>query len=580
MTPRVRCAIYTRKSSEEGLEQSFNSLDAQREACEAYVLSQRHEGWHVVSTRYDDGGFSGGNMERPGLKKLLDDIAAKRVDTVVVYKVDRLTRSLADFAKIVEQFDKQGISFVSVTQQFNTTTSMGRLTLNVLLSFAQFEREVTGERIRDKIAASKRKGMWMGGMVPLGYDLEDRHLVVNPEEANRVNEIFQAYLAEGCVSRLQIYLEKKNIRSKKRLSKTGNASGDNAFARGALYSMLQNQIYLGEIVHKDKSFPGQHPGIIEQDLWDRVQAQFKANVQAERRRPRATETSLLTGLLYDDAGIGFTPSHAMKKGRRYRYYVSQTLVKGKSESPAGPGRIPAEEIEELVLSQLASLLQSATRILDLLQPHSLGMAETQHIARVARVYLTSREKVRNDLRSMVTRVIVRQQKFELQLSKKALLQAFLTPQQSEEVAGTLPPTEDLIILEADAQLRRCGGEIRLLLADTGQNRARPVPALVRAVARAHDWMDRILRGEIPNQRALAKETGFDERYISRIIPLAFLAPDITEAILEGRQVPGLSLEKCVVEIPSAWTLQRAVLAANTDVGYLPRSGLRSGKATY
>jgi site-specific DNA recombinase len=494
MTARVRCAVYTRKSSEEGLEQSFNSLDAQREACEAYVLSQRHEGWHVVSGRYDDGGFSGGNMERPGLKRLMDDIAAKRVDTVVVYKVDRLTRSLADFAKMVEQFDKQGVNFVSVTQQFNTTTSMGRLTLNVLLSFAQFEREVTGERIRDKIAASKRKGMWMGGMVPLGYDLEDRHLIVNPEEANRVKEIFQAYLAKGYVSKLQIYLEKKNIRSKKRLSKTGNASGDNAFGRGALYSMLQNRIYLEEIVHKDKSFPGLHPAIIDQNLWGRVQAQFKANLQAERKRPRATSTSLLMGLLYDEAGIRFTPSHAMKKGRRYRYYVSQTLAKGKSKSPAGQGRIPAEEIEELVLSQLVALLQSATRILDLLQPHSLGMTETQHIAKVAGEYLASQETVRNDLRSMVTRIIVRQQKVELQLSKHALLQVFLAPQQSDEIAGTLPASEDLILLEADAQLRRCGTEIRLLLTDTEQNRARPVPSLVRAVARAHDWMDRILRG--------------------------------------------------------------------------------------
>ncbi|HEY6375651.1 MAG TPA: recombinase family protein [Edaphobacter sp.] len=565
MTARVRCAVYTRKSSEEGLEQSFNSLDAQREACEAYILSQRHEGWHVVSTRYDDGGFSGGNIERPGLKRLLDDIGAKRVDTVVVYKVDRLTRSLADFAKIVEQFDKQGVSFVSVTQQFNTTTSMGRLTLNVLLSFAQFEREVTGERIRDKIAASKRKGMWMGGVVPLGYDLEDRHLVANPEEANRVTEIFQRYLAEGCVSKLQIYLEKKNIRSKKRLSKTGNASGDNAFSRGALYSMLQNRIYLGEITHKGTSFPGQHPAIIDPDLWDSVQAQFKANLQAERKRPRATSTSLLTGLLYDDAGNRFTPSHATKKGRRYRYYVSQTLVKGKSKSHAGPGRIPAEQIEELVLSQLATLLQSAPRILDLLQPHSLGMTETENIARVAREYLASQEKVRNDLRSMVTRVIVRQQNVELQLSKEAILQAFLTPQQSDEVVGTLQASEDLIILDADAQLRRCGGEIRLLLTDTEQNRAHPVPSLVRAVARAHDWMDRILSGEIPNQRALAKETGFDERYISRIIPLAFLAPDITEAILEGRQVPGLSLEKCAGDIPLKWSLQRTGLITNLNI---------------
>jgi DNA invertase Pin-like site-specific DNA recombinase len=564
MTARVRCAVYTRKSSEEGLEQSFNSLDAQREACEAYILSQRLEGWHVVSTRYDDGGFSRGNMERPGLRKLLDDIAAKRVDTVVVYKVDRLTRSLADFAKIVEQFDKQGISFVSVTQQFNTTTSMGRLTLNVLLSFAQFEREVTGERIRDKIAASKRKGMWMGGVVPLGYDLEDRHLVVNPEEADRVKVIFQAYLAEGCVSKLQIYLEKKGIRSKKRLSKTGNASGDNAFSRGALYSMLQNRIYLGEITHKDKSFPGQHPAIIDRNLWDRVQVQFKANVQAERKQPRATSSSLLIGLLYDEVGNRFTPSHATKKGRRYRYYVSQALIQGRSKNPRGPARLPADEVEELVLSQLTVLLQSAPRILDILRCSSLGMTETQHVAKVAREYMASQEKVRNDLQSMVTRIIVRHQKIELQLSKHAVLKTFLTPQQSDEIAATLLASEDLITLEADAQLRRCGGEVRLLLADTEQNRAPPVPSLVRAVARAHDWMDRILRGEIPNQRALAKQTGLDERYISRIIPLAFLAPDITEAILEGKQLPYLSLEKCVGHIPFEWSQQRVAMTATAD----------------
>ena len=565
MTARVRCAVYTRKSSEEGLEQSFNSLDAQREACEAYILSQRHEGWHAVSTRYDDGGFSGGNMERPGLKKLLEDIAAKRVDTVVVYKVDRLTRSLADFAKIVEQFDKQGISFVSVTQQFNTTTSMGRLTLNVLLSFAQFEREVTGERIRDKIAASKRKGMWMGGVVPLGYDLEDRHLVVNPEEAIRVNDIFQAYLAEGCVSKLQIYLERNDIRSKKRLSKTGNASGNNAFSRGALYSMLQNRIYLGEITHKDKSFPGQHPAIIDQDLWDRVQVRFKANLQAERKRPRATSTSLLTGLLFDEVGNRFTPSHATKNGRRYRYYVSQAVTQGRSKNRTGQGRLPAEEVEELVLSQLGALLQSAPRILDLLQPHSLGMTETQHVAKVAREYLASQEKVRNDVQSTVTRIIVRQQKIELQLSKQSLLKTFLTPRRSEEIAATLPASEDLITIEAKAELRRCGSEVRLLLADTEQNRARPVLSLVRAVARAHDWMDRILTGEILNQSALAQETGFDKRYISRIIPLAFLAPDITEAILDGTQHPSLSLEKCVNEIPFEWSQQRVAMTVTMDI---------------
>jgi len=558
-TARVRCAIYTRKSSEEGLEQSFNSLDAQREACEAYILSQRHEGWHVVSNRYDDGGFSGGNMERPGLKRLLDDIAAKRVDTVVVYKVDRLTRSLADFAKIVEQFDQQGVSFVSVTQQFNTTTSMGRLTLNVLLSFAQFEREVTGERIRDKIAASKRKGMWMGGVVPLGYDLKDRHLMLNPEEAKRVEEIFEAYLAEGCVSKLQVYLEKNNIRSKKRLSKTGNASGDNDFSRGALYELLQNRIYLGEIVHKDTSFPGQHPAIIERTLWDRVQEQFKVNLQAERKRPRATSKSLLLGLLYDEADNRFTPSHATKKGRRYRYYVSQTLTKGAVKEKNNPVRLPAEEIEELVLSQLAALLQSAPRILDIWGASFFSVADTHMIARVAKEYLTSHEKIRSDLPSIVTRITVRQKKVELKLSKQALLKCFLNRQRDEEIDSSETGSEDLITLEEDAQLRRCGGEVRLVLADSSQSKARSVPSLVRAVARAHDWMDQILRGEVSNQRALAKQTGFDERYISRIIPLAFLAPDITEAILEGRQAADLSLEKCAGEIPLEWSLQREIL---------------------
>ena len=337
---RIRCAIYTRKSSEEGLEQSFNSLDAQREACEAYIVSQRHEGWQLIPTKYDDGGFSGGNMERPALKRLLADIAARRVDNVVVYKVDRLTRSLADFAKIVEQFDKQGISFVSVTQQFNTTTSMGRLTLNVLLSFAQFEREVTGERIRDKVAASKRKGMWMEGVVPLGYDLVDRHLVLNPAEADQVKQIYQTYLRLGCVANLQAHLEKEGIRSKKRTSRTGRTSGDAIFSRGALYLMLHNRIYLGEIVHKDASFPGQHPAIIDQKLWDQVQLQFQSNLQAARKRPRTTEQSLLMGLIYDEQGNRFTPSHANKKGRRYRYYVSQAVIQNAKKSHYGPARGP------------------------------------------------------------------------------------------------------------------------------------------------------------------------------------------------------------------------------------------------
>jgi site-specific DNA recombinase len=424
---------------------------------------------------------------------------------------------------------------------------------------------VTGERIRDKIAASKRKGMWMGGVVPMGYDLEDRHLVVNPEEAKRVKEIYEAYLAEGCVSNLQIYLEVKGIRSKKRLSKTGNISGDSVFSRGALYLMLQNRVYLGEISHKGMSYPGQQPAIIDQDLWDRVQLQLKDNVQGEMTRPRATSASLLTGLLYDEAGNLFTPSHATKKGRCYRYYVSRSLIKGRTKASAGPVRLPAEEIEELVLSQLSPLLQSPSRVMDILQLYSLGMTETQHVAKVSKEYLNSQEKVRNDLQSIVMRIIVRQQKVELQLCKRALLKSFLPAQHVDDSTSSTPNAEDTITLEAEAQLKRCGGEIRLLLGSPDQNRSRTVPSLVRAVARAHERMDRILRGEIPNQRALARQTGFDERYISRIIPLAFLAPDITEAILEGKQSPDLSLEKCVDELSFEWSQQRVAMAATVDV---------------
>jgi DNA invertase Pin-like site-specific DNA recombinase len=260
---RVHCAIYTRKSSEEGLEQSFNSLQAQREACEAYIASQRHEGWHAIAKQYDDGGFSGGNMNRPALKQLLDDIAARLVDTVVVYKVDRLTRSLTDFAKIIEAFDQKGVSFVFVTQQFNTTTSMGRLTLNVLLSFAQFEREVTGERIRDKIAASKKKGMWMGGVAPLGYNVRDRQLIVNPQEAKAVREIFSQYLSLGSVAKLKQYLDQKKLRTKVRTSANGHVFGGKAYSRGGLYKLLNNEVYTGRIAHRGESHAGQQQAIIE-----------------------------------------------------------------------------------------------------------------------------------------------------------------------------------------------------------------------------------------------------------------------------------------------------------------------------
>jgi site-specific DNA recombinase len=558
-TTEVRCAIYTRKSSEEGLEQSFNSLHAQREACEAYIVSQRHEGWQLVPTLYDDGGFSGGTIERPALKRLLEDVAAKRIDTIVVYKVDRLTRSLADFAKIVEALDKQGVSFVSVTQQFNTTTSMGRLTLNVLLSFAQFEREVTGERIRDKIAASKRKGMWMGGVVPLGYSLEGRRLVVQPEEAESVRAVFKQYLELGCVSKLQESLERAGARSKERTSKSGTARGGAVFSRGALYLMLQNRIYLGEIPHKGNSYPGQHSAIIDQGTWDRVQAQLAANLQAPRKRPRVTEQSLLTGLLFDREGNRFIPTHSNKAGKRYRYYVSEAASKGKPT--VAPTRIPAEEIEDLVLEQLKGLIQSPQRLLGILNGPSTNASFIRELMHASEAFAKRPDgELRQLVRTITKTVVVAAVSIEMRLSRSAIIQTLLGERTAEEISSS---TDDVFKLEIPTTIARCGGEVRLLLPPgTAGGKHRPVPALARALARAHHWVDCILRGDALHQREIAREAGLNERYVSRIISLAFLAPDLTEAILNGTQAPHLSLESFPGDISIDWREQRAIL--NSD----------------
>jgi len=359
----TRCAIYTRKSSEEGLEQEFNSLDAQREACEAYILSQKGAGWTALGDMYDDGGISGGTLERPALQRLLADIAAGRIDTVVVYKVDRLTRSLSDFAKIVDAFDAKGVSFVSVTQQFNTTTSMGRLTLNMLLSFAQFEREVTGERIRDKIAASKQKGMWMGGVVPLGYDVADRKLVVNVGEADTVRHIFRRYATLKSVHALKDELEAESIASKARTNRFGRSSGGTAINRGALYRMLQNRIYRGEIVHKGKCHPGLHETIVDEALWNEVQLALAGNRVERISRSTAASPSLLMSLVYDESGDRMSPTHANKKGTRYRYYVSQSLIKGsRPKAPGAACRVPAADLEAIVEDRLCALLRDSTTV--------------------------------------------------------------------------------------------------------------------------------------------------------------------------------------------------------------------------
>src|SRR6202051_1369323 len=355
----VRCAIYTRKSSEEGLEQEFNSLQAQREACEAFIKSQRHEGWVCLPGGYEDGGLSGATMERPALQQLLAEIQAGRVDIVVVYKVDRLTRSLADFAKIVEILDAKGASFVSVTQQFNTTTSMGRLTLNVLLSFAQFEREVTGERIRDKIAASKKKGMWMGGNVPFGYDASERSLVINSAEAETVRCIFALYRELGCVRRVKEEADRLGLRTKHSTTASGTERGGRPFSRGHIYNLLSNPIYIGEIAHKGQLYSGQHPALIDADTWAAVRDQLAANARDHRRKAHAIEPSLLAGVLVDARGERLTASHAVKKGRRYRYYVSTEAGTDRSQG----WRLAAQEVEDAVIKVLADALTSPAVLL-------------------------------------------------------------------------------------------------------------------------------------------------------------------------------------------------------------------------
>lgn len=348
-TRRLRCAVYTRKSTEEGLDMEFNSLDAQREACEAYIASQRAEGWACLRERYDDGGFSGGTLDRPALKQLIADIEEGLVDVVVVYKIDRLSRALMDFSKLVEIFDRHGVTFVSVTQSFNTTTSMGRLTLNILLSFAQFEREVIGERIRDKVAASKKKGMWMGGFVPLGYDAIDRKLVINPAEAGNVRTIFELFARSETTASVVRELDSRGIRSKR----------GRPIDRGALYKLLHNRIYRGEITHKGDIYPGAHEAIISPELWDAAHAVLKGHTHARAGRTRAAAPALLRGLIFTQTGAAMTPHHTKRKGKRYCYYTSMDVIRGRPKADLrGPQRLPAAMVEEAVIAEVRRMLRT------------------------------------------------------------------------------------------------------------------------------------------------------------------------------------------------------------------------------
>jgi DNA invertase Pin-like site-specific DNA recombinase len=555
----VRCAIYTRKSSDEGLEQSFNSLDAQRDACEAYIASQKHEGWRALQDSYDNGGFSGGSMERPALKRLLDDIAHGLIDVVVVYKVDRLTRALADFAKLTDLFDRHGTSFVSVTQQFNTSTSMGRLTLNVLLSFAQFERELAGERIRDKIALSKRRGMWMGGLPPLGYDGIDKALVVNEREAETVNLIYRRYLELGSVPALKRWLDGQGIVSKRRTFADGRTAGGVSMSRGAIYQVLSNRLYRGEIAHRGDIHAGNHPAIMEQELWDAVQARLAKGARrrmasapsSSSRRAGAEEGSSLAGRAFDAEGNRLSPTYTQRRGRRYRYYVSAALVRG-GASRTGI-RVPAGDLEKLVMDGIAGHLCDPTWV--------VGLATSQAVSESRKLIEAAASIAANpaSCHALIQRVVVTHGSIAVTLDGPALATAL----GAEEVP--IPADQAIaapISFGIPARTLRLGKQVRFVIGQVHAEERRLDPDLIRLVADAHRWFDELKSGRTATIADIAKRDRQQVSKVSRALPLAFLAPDIVTLIIEGRQPPTLTVERLARRrhpLPMDWAEQRAML---------------------
>jgi DNA invertase Pin-like site-specific DNA recombinase len=531
---RVRCAIYTRKSSEEGLEQSFNSLHAQREACEAYIASQKHEGWQLIATGYDDGGFSGGSMERPGLKALLADVEAGLIDTIVVYKVDRLTRALSDFARMVDRFDARSVSFVSVTQAFNTTTSMGRLTLNVLLSFAQFEREVTGERIRDKIAASKAKGMWMGGAVPLGYDVAERLLVINEPEAEQVRTLFRLYLKHRNVDDLVTAADAAQIRSKHRTFTDGRTTGGTALGRGSLYTILANPIYAGEIGHKGKRYPGQHERIVPPELFDPVQQLLEAN----RRKARGTTSPgsgmLLSGLVQDAAGQRMTATHTGKANRRYCYYASATT------------RVPATDLDGLVANALIGTLAAPARLATTLP--SLDLLSAELIGAAGKLADDIEQAGAEDRASLIRAVITGVRVTDAGITTTLQLTSLGL---ADQVATIVTP----------ATIGRA--KARLALVVPGHATVHPDHSLIAGIAQARAWLAALTSGQQPSLYQLAQASGVTPAYVRRLIGAAFLAPDLVTRIVEGRQPCWLTLARLtdMLPLPADWSTQRSLFAA-------------------
>jgi site-specific DNA recombinase len=557
MTTRRRCAIYTRKSTEEGLEQDFNSLHAQREACEAFIRSQRHEGWQVLPEAYDDGGYSGGTMDRPALSRLLEAAQSGTVDVIVVYKVDRLTRSLVDFARMVELFDANGLSFVCVTQQFNTTTSMGRLTLNVLLSFAQFEREVTGERIRDKIAASKKKGLWMGGLVPLGYDLKNRTLVINEPEAETVRTLFRLYLELETVRRLKEEADRRGLVTKRRPQATGAITGGESFTRGHLYHLLSNPLYAGEVRHKGATYPGQHPAIVDRETFAAVQQRLAQNATNRHSPTNAKVPSLLTGLVYDETGDLLCPTHANKKGTRYRYYISKRLMHP-SDPSSGGWRLPAKELEGVVLRGIVGLLKDDLRLSEALQMKDTSADRSHEVMKQAAALAGdllqgSPQRQRQLLAGLLSCLVLQAAAISVEIRLASLLD-LLDPQRSCLELGANGALNFLIPIE----LKRRGVESKLVMQVSSGSPTPRDAKLVSLLADAHRWIDDLGQGRAVSLRDLARQYNRDVGEVSRTLPIAFLAPDIVAAILHGRQAIELTPRQLlrIGTMPHRWDDQR------------------------
>ena len=548
---KVRCAIYTRKSSEEGLEQDFNSLDAQHEASAAYILSQASEGWSLLDRRYDDGGLSGGTLERPALQRLLTDIEAGLIDIVVVYKVDRLTRSLLDFSKLVETMDRAEVSFVSVTQSFNTTTSMGRLTLNMLLSFAQFEREVTAERIRDKIAASKAKGMWMGGTPPLGYEPDGRTLKVVPEHAEIIRSLFAIYDELGTVVRLQDRLDDGGVVVPIRTIGKGRQIGGKPFLRAQLYRLLSNPVYIGKIAHRGTIHEGQHDAIVEQAIWDRVQARLRTNAQGEQRATTVKSASLLAGRCFDAAGELLVATHAVKDTRRYRYYVSRSLQHGKASERSGGMRIPAMELEKTVAQQVADWLGDPLKVLARLQTQSTPDQSRGAIEELKILAPRVIKRERFIMRQLCERVTIQAERLVIEISLEQLAAALRLP---------MPSNLDPIMIDTPANLQRSGRKLTFVQDGKHAGISEPNVELVRLLAKARSWWKRIAEGGI-NIAALAREENVNPSYVSRVVRLNFLAPALIEDILQGKQPASVSAQSLrLTDLPVDWEAQREVFA--------------------